>query len=182
MERVILRLNNRLGRVDFISKYEREMSTDYCMKCQIIVVYPKNRQVVVHAFAWLESQLYEEACLVDLCLVDGVCWLVSRFWVHQDVGKHHALWWSTRCDRLLEEQKNLLASFSFLHKIVFKIDGFLGLWQDVARNILQPLERGLCWRQRVRKRDLILSGKADSLPRAERAVGQQQPESSGWGT
>jgi hypothetical protein len=29
------------------------------------------------------------------------------------------------------------------------------------------------------KRDLILSGKAGSLPRAERAVGQQQPESSG---
>jgi hypothetical protein len=31
-------------------------------------------------------------------------------------------------------------------------------------------------------RDLILSGKAGSLPSAERTVGQQQPESSGWGT
>jgi hypothetical protein len=29
------------------------------------------------------------------------------------------------------------------------------------------------------KRDLILSGKVGSLPSTERAVGQQQPESSG---
>jgi hypothetical protein len=26
-----------------------------------------------------------------LCLVDGVCWLVSSFLVHQDAGKHHVL-------------------------------------------------------------------------------------------
>jgi hypothetical protein len=31
----------------------------------------------------------------------------------------------------------------------------------------------------VHMRDLILSGKAGSLPFAERTVGQQQPESSG---
>jgi hypothetical protein len=33
--------------------------------------------------------------------------------------------------------------------------------------------------KRVHKRDLILSGKAGSLPSTARAVGQQQPESSG---
>jgi hypothetical protein len=33
--------------------------------------------------------------------------------------------------------------------------------------------------KRVHKRDLILSGKAGSLPSTERTVGQQQPESSG---
>ena len=44
----------------------------------------------------------------DLCLVDGVCWLVSWFWVHQVAGKHHVLWWSTRCDHLLEEKKDFV--------------------------------------------------------------------------
>ena len=33
--------------------------------------------------------------------------------------------------------------------------------------------------KRVHKKDLILSGKAGSLPSAETIVGQQQPESSG---
>ena len=65
---------------------------------------------------------------------------------------------------------------------VFKIDGFLGLWQDVAGKFLQPLDSGLCWSQRVHKRDLILSGKVGSLPSTERVVGQQQPENSGCRT
>ena len=56
----------------------------------------------------------------ELCLVDGVCWLVSRFWVHQDAGKRHVLWWITICDRFLEEKKTLLASFSVLYKICFQ--------------------------------------------------------------
>ena len=34
---------------------------------------------------------------------------------------------------------------------VFKIDGFLGLWQDVAGKFLQPLESWFCWRQRVQR-------------------------------
>ena len=32
----------------------------------------------------------------------------------------------------MKRKKTLLASFSVLNKVVFKIDGFLGLWQDVA--------------------------------------------------
>jgi hypothetical protein len=36
---------------------------------------------------------------------------------------------------------------------------------------------GVCWL--VSQRDLILSGKAGSLPSTKRIVGQQQPENSG---
>ena len=59
----------QLGRVYFVSKDEREMWWIVSWECGILVV---NRQVVVHAFGWLESQLFEEACFVDLCLVDGL--------------------------------------------------------------------------------------------------------------
>ena len=58
-----------LGRVDFISKDEREMWRIVPWEFGILVV---NRQVVVHAFAWLESHLFEEACFIDLCLVNGL--------------------------------------------------------------------------------------------------------------
>lgn len=44
-------MSYRLGRVDFISKDERETLIDYCMGCEILIVYAKNIQVVVHAFA-----------------------------------------------------------------------------------------------------------------------------------
>jgi hypothetical protein len=40
----------------------------------------------------------------------------------------------------LKNKKTLLPSFSILCKFFFKIDGFLGLWQDVAGKFLQPLE------------------------------------------
>ena len=36
----------------------------------------------------------------------------------------------------LKWKKTLLASFSVLYKFVFKIDGFLGLWQDVTWKFL----------------------------------------------
>lgn len=54
---VVTCMSYRLGRVDFISKNEREMLTDYCMRCEILVVYAKNHQVVLHAYVWLSSQV-----------------------------------------------------------------------------------------------------------------------------
>ena len=59
----------RLGRVYFVSKDEREMWRIVSWECGILDV---NHQVVVRVFAWLESQLFEEACFVNLCLVDGL--------------------------------------------------------------------------------------------------------------
>ena len=56
----------------------------------------------------------------DLCLVGCVGWLVSWFWVHQDAGKHHVLWWSTRCDSLLEEKKDFAVIIFSLVSICFQ--------------------------------------------------------------
>ena len=57
---------------------------------------------------WLSDDYVVSIMFFDLCLVDGVCWVVSWFWVHRDAGKHHVLWWSTRCDRFLEEPKDFV--------------------------------------------------------------------------
>lgn len=59
----------RPGRVYFVSKDEREMWQIVSWECGILVV---NSQVVIHAFSWLEIQLFEEACFVNLCLDDGL--------------------------------------------------------------------------------------------------------------
>ena len=53
---VVTCMSYRLGRVDFISKGEREMFTYYSMRCEILVFYAKNHQVVAHAYVWLSSQ------------------------------------------------------------------------------------------------------------------------------
>ena len=49
------------------------MLTYHCMRCEILVVYAKNRQVVVHAYVWLLSQV---SCLkmmfCRLVLFDGL--------------------------------------------------------------------------------------------------------------
>lgn len=63
----------QLGRVDFVSKDERDMWRIISWECGILVV---NRQVVVHSFVWFESYLFEEACFVDLCLVNH--WLNTK--------------------------------------------------------------------------------------------------------
>jgi len=36
---------------------ESGMVTEYCMRCEILIVYAKNRQVDVHAYVWLSSQV-----------------------------------------------------------------------------------------------------------------------------
>lgn len=54
---IVTCMSYQLGIVDFISKDERDMLTDYCMKCEILVFYAKNRQVVIHAYVWLSSQV-----------------------------------------------------------------------------------------------------------------------------
>ena len=74
---------------------------------------------------WLFDDYVVSIIFFDLCLVDGVCWLVSQFWVHRDAGKCHVLWWSTRCDSFLEEQKTLLASFSVLYNLFSRLMVFL---------------------------------------------------------
>ena len=67
----------------FVSKDEREMWQIVSWECGILVV---NRQVVVHAFAWLESQLFKEASFVDLCLVDVYTTRCkSTWWCSHDV-------------------------------------------------------------------------------------------------
>jgi hypothetical protein len=55
---------------------------------------------------------------------------------------------------------------------------FLACDKDVAGKFAAIGER-IVDAKEVHMRDLILSGKAGSLPFAERTVGQQQPESSG---
>jgi hypothetical protein len=64
-------------------------------------------------------------------------------------------------------------------KFVFKIDGFLGLRQDVVGKRFAAIMEQIVLTPRVHKRDLILSGKADSFPSTKRKVVQQQPENSG---
>lgn len=57
MSIVVMCMSYRLRRVDFISKDERDMLTDYCMRCEILVAYAKNHQVVVYSYVWLSSQV-----------------------------------------------------------------------------------------------------------------------------
>jgi len=68
---VVTCMSYRLGRVYFISKDEREMLTDYCMRCEILVDYANNCQVVVHAYVSLSSKV---SCLkkhvLSTCLVN----------------------------------------------------------------------------------------------------------------
>ena len=55
-----------------------------------------------------------------LVLVDCVGGLVSQFWVHWDRGKHHVLWWITRCDSFLEEKKDFAVIIFSLVSICFQ--------------------------------------------------------------
>ena len=80
---------------------------------------------------------------LDLCLVDGVVVLKVNFWVHWDGGKHHVLWWSTRCDSFVEEQKDFVVIIFSLVSIYFQDWWFSWLVKRCRRKILQPLKSGL---------------------------------------
>ena len=61
---------------------------------------------------WLESQLFEEACFVDLCLVDG--------FVHQYVRVHgdiHMMW----IFFFFEGEKWYVTELCFLHDVFFSL-------------------------------------------------------------
>ena len=69
----------------------------------------------VHAIIWLESQLFEEACFFDLCLVDG--------FVHQYVRVHgdiHMMWIF-----FLWRRKMICQRAMFLAWCIFQFNGFV---------------------------------------------------------
>jgi hypothetical protein len=83
-----------------------------------------------------------------------------------------------RCDSLFEEQKILLASFSILYDLFSRLMVFLAC-DKMSQEVFVAIREMILLTSKSSKRDLILSGKVGSLPSTERAVGQQQPESSG---
>ena len=97
----------------------------------LVTVLVRELIVVIHDFVWLESQLFEEACFVDLCLVDE--------FVHRYVKS------TRRCSHdmkfvSLKEKKDMSSSYvSFMMCFSYL---WLCLWQDVkefvAKNF-QPL-------------------------------------------
>jgi len=119
----------RIGRVDFLSKDEREMWQIVSWECGILVV---NHQVVLHAFAWIESQLLWRRKFFQF--------VFNQLFLYQDVRVHgdvHMMW-----HLLLWRRKGTGPQVIFLH------DCFSRLMMFLMTRCYRMLE-GPCLRKRL---------------------------------